>query len=252
MTAGLNVAPCTHEAAKFAVMNWHYSKCMPKSSLVKYGVWEDGEFIGCVIFGMGATITYAKSFDVGQFEVCELVRVALRTHTAPVTEIVARSIKMLRHDNPGLRVILSFADPNHGHHGGIYIAGNWIYLGQTKGAHMFVIDGEEVHPRTVSGFVRQFGGLRTGESRVQFLQRTMDPRASCIQPIAKHRYAYPLDRPTRRRLNLKALPHPVPCGRGVEGDIPGFRPGGTGSIPVVRSLRQESAVGSLKGAGHDR
>lgn len=236
MTDGLVIAPCSHEAAKYAVMHWHYSKRMPKSSLIKYGVWEDGQFIGAVIFGMGATITYGKSFGVGQFEICELVRVALREHKAPVTEVVARSLKILKQNNPGLRVVLSFADPNFGHHGGIYIAGNWIYLGVTKNAHMFVIDGEEVHPRTVSGFVRQYGGLRPGESRVQFLQRTMDPGASCVVPIPKHRYAYPLDRGMRRVLSKRALPHPAPCGRGVDGDTPGFRPGGAGSTPVVRSL----------------
>ena len=243
MTTGLLVAPCSHEAAKYAVMHWHYSRCMPKSTLIKYGVWEDGQFIGCVIFGMGATITYAKSMGVGQFEVCELVRVALREHKAPVTEIVAKSIKILRANNPDMRVILSFADPNHGHHGGIYIAGNWIYLGVTKGAHMFVINGEEVHPRTVSGFVRQFGGLRPGETRVTFLQRTMDPQASVIVPIPKHRYAYPLDRGMRRNLERKALPHPEPCGRGVNGDTPGFRSGGAGSIPVVRSVEGGRHVG---------
>lgn len=249
MSTGLVIAPCSHEAAKYAVMHWHYSKVMPKSTLIKYGVWEDGQFIGCVIFGMGATITYAKSMGVGQFEVCELVRVALRDHDAPVTKIVAKCIKILKANNPGLRVILSFADPNHGHHGGIYIAGNWIYLGQTKGAHVFMIRGEAVHPRTVSGFVRQFGGLRDGETRVQFLRRTMDPRASCVEPIPKHRYAYPLDRGMRKALMERALPHPEPCGRGVEGDTSGSRPEGAGSIPAVRSL-QAGGVSSLEGVNH--
>ena len=36
---------CSHEAATFAVMHWHYSKAMPKSKLAKVGVWEDGKFI---------------------------------------------------------------------------------------------------------------------------------------------------------------------------------------------------------------
>lgn len=236
MTDGLLVAPCSYEAAKYAVMHWHYSRCMPKSTLIKYGVWEGGQFIGCVIFGMGATITYAKSMGVGQFEVCELVRVALRDHTAPVTEIVARSIKILKSNNPDMRVILSFADPNHGHHGGIYIAGNWIYLGTSRRQNVFIVNGEHMHDRTVSGVVRQFGGLRDGESRMDLLRRTVDPRAHYGQVLDKHRYAYPLDRRMRKALQQKALPHPVPCGRGVEGDTPGFRPGGTGSIPVVRSV----------------
>lgn len=46
---------CSHEAAKYAVEHWHYSKCMPKSKLAKVGVWEDDRFIGVVMFGVGAT-----------------------------------------------------------------------------------------------------------------------------------------------------------------------------------------------------
>ena len=45
----------THEAATYAVEHWHYSHTMPKSKLVKIGVWEDGKFIGVVLFGVGAT-----------------------------------------------------------------------------------------------------------------------------------------------------------------------------------------------------
>ena len=42
----LVVAPCSYGAAKYAVMNWHYSRRMPVSPLVRYGVWEDDEFVG--------------------------------------------------------------------------------------------------------------------------------------------------------------------------------------------------------------
>ena len=34
---------CSHDAAKHAVMRWHYSRQMPKAKLVKVGVWEDAE-----------------------------------------------------------------------------------------------------------------------------------------------------------------------------------------------------------------
>lgn len=231
----INVQPCSYDAAHFAVMRWHYSRAMPSSSLVKYGVWEDGSFIGAVLFGRGSTITYAKSLGVGPFEVCELVRVALTDHKAPVTEIVARCIRLLKADNPGLRVILSFADPNHGHHGGIYIAGNWIYTGTTRDAHVFMVNGKPVHPRTVSNIIIKHGGLRPGESRVDFLRRTLDPDAVCVKPIPKHRYVYPLDKAARRSMMKRRLPYPEPCGRGVDGDTTGLRPVGPGSTPGVRS-----------------
>lgn len=234
----INVQPCSYDAAHFAVMRWHYSKAMPSSSLVKYGVWENGSFIGAVLFGRGSTITYAKSMGVGPFEVCELVRVALTDHTAPVTEIVARCIRMLKADNPGLRVILSFADPNHGHHGGIYIAGNWIYLGTSDDHHSAPIlaNGKLTHARTVSAIIKAGGGRRDGESQLDAIRRLKnDPDAYRPPILSKHRYVYPLDKAARRAMMRGSLPYPEPCGRGVDGDTTGFRSVDPGSTPGVRS-----------------
>ena len=41
----LKVDWCSYEAAKYAVMHWHYSKTMPAGKTVKLGVWENGRFI---------------------------------------------------------------------------------------------------------------------------------------------------------------------------------------------------------------
>jgi hypothetical protein len=59
---GLYLDWCSHEAAKFAVEHWHYSKVIPKSKLAKIGVWEDGTFIGAIIFGVGATADLVKAY----------------------------------------------------------------------------------------------------------------------------------------------------------------------------------------------
>lgn len=53
MTVDLKIDWATYAAAKYACENWHYSKSIPKSKLVKIGAWEDGSFIGVVIFLMG-------------------------------------------------------------------------------------------------------------------------------------------------------------------------------------------------------
>src|SRR2546422_940116 len=65
---------CSHEAARYAVMHWHYSRSVPAGKLVKIGVWETGEFIGCLIFSYGANRNLAKSVGLTQMEVCELTR----------------------------------------------------------------------------------------------------------------------------------------------------------------------------------
>src|SRR6185312_15094859 len=114
---------CSHQAAKYAVGHWHYSKRMPKSKIAKIGVWENNKFIGVVLYGVGATSDLVKAYGLRQEQGCELVRVALREHESPVTRIVAISLKMLKRAFPGLRCVVSFADPQQGHVGGIYQGG---------------------------------------------------------------------------------------------------------------------------------
>lgn len=83
--------------------------------MVKVGAWEDGKFIGVVIFSRGATVNIGKPYKMDQTEICELTRVALTNHVTPVTRIVAIAIKMLRKQSPGMKLIISYADVDQGH-----------------------------------------------------------------------------------------------------------------------------------------
>lgn len=124
---------CSHEAAKYAVEHWHYSKSLPTPPLVKIGVWEDEKFIGCVMFSRGSNNNMLKPYSLSVTEGCELTRVALTTHKAPVSRIVSIALRMVRKEMCGLRLVVSYADPNKGHAGSIYQAGGWVYVGQTDG-----------------------------------------------------------------------------------------------------------------------
>ena len=126
----LRVDWCDYKAAKFAVEHWHYSKTMPSSKIAKFGVWEDGRFIGAVLYSWGANNNIGKPYGLKQVEVCELVRVALTEHVSQVSQIVAVTLRILKKQSPGLRLIASYADPREGHNGSIYQAMNWIYAGK--------------------------------------------------------------------------------------------------------------------------
>lgn len=228
----LRVDWCSHEAAKYAVEKWHYSRSMPTPPHNKVGVWEDGKFIGCVIFGRGSNNNGHKPYSIEMTEFCELTRVALTQHRTPVSRLVRLAIEFLKEKSPGIRLIVSYADPNVGHHGGIYQAGNWIYTGQT-GEDFEAIDksGRKWHSRQVS---------RTGVSRQYGKLRRVPKTADCtIVPLAgKHRYLFPLDRAMRRQIAplAKTYPKRQPCEQGVEGDATGIQPVEAGSIPAARSL----------------
>lgn len=180
-----------HDAAKYAVEHWHYSHILPTGKLVKIGAWEDGTFIGVVIFSRGASPWLGKAYNLDATQICELTRVALTTHAHPVSEIVAAAIRLLRSSNPGLRLVVSFADPNEGHHGGIYQAGNWIYTGESNPVIEHYIGGRWRHTR---GAYWQSKGT------------TVPTR----ETPGKHRYLYPLDRAIRRRVQTLAVAFPAP------------------------------------------
>ena len=152
----LLVAPCSAKASRYAVMHWHYSKTMPIGRLIRFGVWEDGRFVGSVIYGRGATPQMAKHHKLKQTEFCELVRIALDEHETTVSKIVSETLRQLRETNPGIRLVASFADPNEGHHGGIYQAGNWIYIGRSGEAEQVYFQGRWQHPRNAGP--SKFGG----------------------------------------------------------------------------------------------
>lgn len=198
VTPGLKVDWCSHEAAKYAVLHWHYSHSMPASKLAKIGVWEDGKFVGAIVFGLGATPNIGKPYGLKQQEVCECLRVAMRRHDAPVSKVLTFAIRLLREANPGLRLCVSYADDGQGHLGIIYQASNWIFVG-TRSAKHIKIFGKVEHPRTLQG--------KYGTTRMEVL-RTVDPHVCRVQTGVKYKYLYPLDRGMRRKIVPLAIPYP--------------------------------------------
>lgn len=195
----LKVDFCSHEAAKWAVEHWHYSRVMPKSKLVKFGVWEDDRFIGVVIFGVGATYTIGEPYGLKQTEVCELVRVALSDHESPVTRVISLATKMLKRCNPGLRLIVSYADQKEGHLGIIYQAGNWVFSGDSFD-NWIKVRGAIKHRRALS--------LAYGTNSLEWIKANIDPRAKRVEMPAKHKYLYPLDRAMRKQIESLSKPYP--------------------------------------------
>jgi hypothetical protein len=224
----LVVAPCSYEAAKFAVMNWHYSETMPVGKAYKVGAWEDSAFIGAVLFGWGANHNLSKPYGLDMTECVELVRVAMREHASPVSQVVAQAMKHLKRDNPRLRLVVSFADPYRDHHGGIYQAGNWIYAGQSPSKIEYQLDDKILNRRAFTG--QQFGKGATSRASIPTSARP-------IEMPGKHRYLYPLDKAMRRKITPLALPYPR--GSSLNGEMPTSPVGGSGSIPESRSTAKQ-------------
>ena len=139
---------CSYKAAKYAVMKWHYSKKIPSGKLLKFGVWENEEYIGCVLYGRGANNNALKQYKLECTEGCELMRVALKEHKTPTSKIIAISLRLLKKHNPKLKLVISYADPEQNHKGIIYQASNWINEGKTKPVDYYIdARGNEIHWR---------------------------------------------------------------------------------------------------------
>lgn len=222
--ADLKLDWCSHAAAKYAVEHWHYSKRMPKSKLAKIGVWEDSRFVGAVVFGVGATSGLVNPYGLHKTQGCELVRIALTVHRTPVTRIVAVAVRLLHQEMAGLRVIVSFADPEQGHLGTIYQAGGWIYLGVTQSALEYIVRGKRWHGRA-------FRASKPSHLTTKQAAYALDPHYREVAGSIKHRYLMPLDAEMRARILPLAKPYPKRAGSADSGTS-GFQPEGGGVSPT--------------------
>ena len=210
---------CSHAAAKYACEHWHYSGCMPAGKIVKIGVWEAGQYTGCVLFSRGASAAIGKPYGLAQMKVCELTRVALTRHITPVSRLIAIALKLLVCRSGGLRLVVSYADPDRGHNGGVYQAGNWLYAGKSAAQREVVVNGVEMHKRSA---VSRFGtvkGLQYGPIRW------------------KHKYLMPLDDDMRRQIEPLRKPYPKKASEAGDG---GVHPHSGGAAPT-RTLQPTEA-----------
>jgi hypothetical protein len=182
---------------------------MPSGKLVCFGVWEDDRFIGAVLFGRGANDGIGSPYGLDQTGVCELVRVALTKHDAPVSRIIAVAMKLLRASCPGLRLVVSYADSSRGHVGGIYQAGNWVFVGTMKTPTDYRIHGKFMHSRSMSALRRSKGANGNRElSCLAWARRYIDPNAVEVPSGLKHKYLMPLDDEMRAKVQTLAKDYP--------------------------------------------
>lgn len=198
---------------------------MPKSKLAKIGVWENGKFVGVVIYGVGATSDLVKRYGLKPEQGCELVRVALRDHETQVSRILAISFRILKKEFANLRLVVSFADPEQDHHGGIYQAGGWTYAGKSLPDRMYFINGEMVHPRAASIIVK------SGKMTRRQIELYRVPNAG------KHRYLMPLDDEIRQRIEPLRKPYPKRV-RSEDSGTAGNQSAGGGANPT-RTLQEQ-------------
>jgi len=212
----------TYKSAKYAVEHWHYSKTMPVNKTTRFGVWENKKFVGCLIFSCGAAgvRSIGKSLNLENMQVCELARIALTKHNFTVSKMLSIAMKMLKKSQPRLRLIVSYADPEQGHLGGIYQAGNWIYVGESART-IFYIDKnrKKWHSRSLSesGYVVHCG-IKKRCPKPSSMRKTLAlPKYKYYMPLDKimSKQIEPLRKPYPKRMPLEDFQRPVEDGGAI-------------------------------------
>lgn len=137
---------------KHWIEEMHYAKRMPSISYA-FGMFLNNKLTGVCTFGMPPSSTLAQSIAGKKYKyiVIELNRLITLDDLPKnaLSQFIAKCFKLL----PTPKIIVSFADPNNGHHGYIYQATNFIYTGESSNTTQWIDkDGKEFHFRNIGHY----------------------------------------------------------------------------------------------------
>ena len=182
-------------AAKSLVQNYHYSGKLP-STMFSFVCSIVGEPVASCCFGMGAA-----RWKLPVLELTRLVVDPSFRGLVTLSSFVAQCISYLK-INTHHTLLISYADPHHGHHGGIYQALSWDYHGREKGNpgipfFMNMITGEQIHRRTLNA--------KYGTSAISKVKAILGNEWEPQRPELKHLYWKALNKPGKRKAKLLEL-----------------------------------------------
>jgi len=193
----MKLVKASYKAIKYACLNFHYAKTVPRNG-IGYSVFNDkNEWCGVIVYGYGANHHIGNQYNLKQGEVVELTRVALNGKQETTSKALAMSLKLIKKDIPLCKLVVSYADLDQNHIGTIYQATNWYFVGisnENKNSG-FLINGKKVHRRTVVGKCKRRGFPTTIEN-IKKIYKTDDVEAYITK--GKVKYLYPLCNDTRQ------------------------------------------------------
>lgn len=149
---------------------------------------DNGEPICAAIFAPPASFVWGP-------KALELVRLVREPRCeVPLSQFIAECLATIKREGRFILVV-SYADPGAGHHGGVYQAGNWIYVGKSsaKAVYENVATGRKMSQRSWD-------------------QSTLKESDGWVRKPTKgkHTYLYPLTRNVRKSWTRFGLPYPKP------------------------------------------
>lgn len=186
------------EAAEL-VKKYHYSHRVPSNVQVVATAHEQGGLFGDL--GRAVAACYVSIPGSGHYSIngvpvptLELTRLVRRDDLDgfPLTKLISWALVWVWRLKKG-DLVISFADVQQGHHGGVYQAASWFYDGlRDPNAEGVLVDGKFIPMRTI---------ISHKKAREQFKGRTVEVKWD----NGKHCYWKPLSRSGEKKAKLIGL-----------------------------------------------
>ena len=159
------VDPIRFDSARPFLRNWHYDPYVNVQNKFSFGLFKPEndfgipEMVGVCVYTLPAGPTAGQAYcPEAPDKVLELRRLACIDDTPKNAEsfFVSKTLKWLK-KNTDYRVVISYADPEHGHTGVIYKASNFKLVGRTSPGTVIEFGGKRFHNRTITMLDRPYG-----------------------------------------------------------------------------------------------
>tara|TARA_A100001391_G_C5070078_1_gene278056 strand:+ start:1741 stop:2364 length:624 start_codon:yes stop_codon:yes gene_type:complete len=170
-------------------------------SIYHFGLFREGNFglptmIGAMMYAYPSMPSTAAKYNPINPDKClELRRLVCIDDTPKNTEsyFIGQTFRWLK-EYTDMEVIVSFADTHYGHDGVIYKATNFEYLGETSKGQVLMVDGKEMHSRSMNQKKRPYSReikrrYDNGDENIFFKDRS-----------PKKIYVYYLDKKIKRKI----------------------------------------------------
>jgi len=187
-------ALCAYHDVKQFIEQHHYTHSLNGVTATHcFCVTHGGRLVGAMVYGRMATTAW-KKFGKKESEVLELRRLVFLDEVGKNSEsrFIAWTLRWMKKNEPGIEVIVSYADPAHGHEGGIYRASNFEYQG-LSGRDVAYLDpetGKRHHSRSLRVRTRRGGEYKPFVKRLRRKQAL--GLLVKVELPRKHRYVYRL------------------------------------------------------------
>lgn len=112
-----------------------------------------------------------------------------------MSRAVSHAVKLLKKDAPGYEAVVSYADPNVGHNGGVYKACSWVFCGQSEEGRYYRLPGDGNPP--VSR--RKFHSGKRSLKKAEIISLGYEE----VKRPGKLRFAFGLTKKAKRRILMK-------------------------------------------------